>query len=275
MQNLLYRVTSSPCYVAHYRSFFLQKCVQQSRFPCVRFSDYRHIDAVFHCISILKTINKTTQLGFKISDKPHQCRAVSKFNIFFSKIKFQFDKRSKIQQIASQHGYFLRNSAFQLLKGSLSRSLILGSNKVSDGFRLREVYTPVHKGSHSKFPCFCGSRAVSQQSFQDFFGNVRRTMKRNFHRIFRRKSPRRMEHRDHHLIYYLFAIFHKAIMHRVSRHFFQVFPFKNSIDHRQSILPRNADNAYCSHPIGSCKGAYRILIHNGKDTIYLAKNTSR
>ena len=83
-----------------------------------------------------------------------------------------------------------------------------------------------------------------------------------------------MEHRDHHLIYHLFAIFHKAVMHRVSRHFFQIFPFKNSIDHRQSILPRNADDAYRSHPIGSRKGAYRILIHNGKDSIYLAKNTS-
>ena len=83
-----------------------------------------------------------------------------------------------------------------------------------------------------------------------------------------------MKHSDHHLIYYFFFFFYKTIMHRVSRHFFQVFSFKNSIDHRQSILPRNTDDAYRSHPIGSCKGAYRILIHNGKDTIYLAKNTS-
>ena len=128
---------------------------------------------------------------------------VSKFDIFFAKIQFEFDQRNKFQQPSSQIGQFPTEPSPHLIHSNAMRCGGSRSYKVGYCFGLRKIEATVGKSPSGKFSGSSSATSAIDKTLDNTPSNIDRTMTRYFYRIFARIRMRCPKKRNHNLIEHL------------------------------------------------------------------------
>ena len=93
---------------------------------------------------------------------------------------------------------------------------------------------------------------------------MRRTMERNFHRIFGGERFGGQKDRNHYFIDDFIYIFDETIMYRMRFLLGKCFPVKAFFTDFYGLFSRNSNNSYRSNSIGSRECTNSVLIHATK-----------
>ncbi len=103
--SVLNSIPCGPRYFRYYGFFFHQKGIHKCRFSRIGFTYYYNRDTILYSISKHKRICQPVCKVFDFYNNIRKFISVGKFNIFLTKIKFQFNKRRKMKQLCSQPAY--------------------------------------------------------------------------------------------------------------------------------------------------------------------------
>ena len=130
-----------------------------------------------------------------------KARAVSKLQfLVIAKVQFQFHERSKFEQLRTERGQFVRESATHLIHRHAMHTSRSRCDQVGHGLRLREIHPPIEKSPPGEL-ARCGStRSAVDKPFKEALSDEGRAVTRQLHSVLTGERMRGTEDGSHSLV---------------------------------------------------------------------------
>src|SRR6185437_6761414 len=129
-----------------------------------------------------------------------QLRPVRKLHVLLRKVKLQFDKRRKADQLLAELTKLPREPTTYRMKSGARRSGSMTGDEIGHRLGLCEIELPIQKSPLGKFTGFGQPGARPQKRLDHLFLDIRATMTGDFHHVFPRIAARIAKKRDDNLI---------------------------------------------------------------------------